>query len=312
MPLGYADGVPRAAGNRGAGAGRRARSARSPAGSAWTSSSSTSATTPCAPGDEVVLFGPGDGGEPTAQDWADAVGTIHYEIVTRIGGRFARRYVGIAGSGLMATSRRSDRRPARSRSPASPARCSAWPPPARAVGVAASRAATRRVRSPASRPRTTAAEAELRDGRPARPGRAPRRPHGAGAGRRRRAARGRGGRPARRAADRRLRARLRAVDGVAGPSSAARWPRSWPPRTATGRGPGWSSTTSAGTARPGAGRPSTPPSSSSARDLATVLTARVPRGPVVLVGHSMGGMTVMALAALRPELFGTPGGRASR
>jgi pimeloyl-ACP methyl ester carboxylesterase len=42
-----------------------------------------------------------------------------------------------------------------------------------------------------------------------------------------------------------------------------------------------------------------------ARDLATVLETRVPRGPVVLVGHSMGGMTVMGLAALRPELFGT-------
>ena len=30
----------------------------------------------------------------------------------------------------------------------------------------------------------------------------------------------------------------------------------------------------------------------------------MPRGPVVLVGHSMGGMTIMALAAARPELFG--------
>lgn len=39
-------------------------------------------------------------------------------------------------------------------------------------------------------------------------------------------------------------------------------------------------------------------------DLAAVLEARVPRGPVVLVGHSMGGMTVMALAAVRPDLFG--------
>ena len=39
-------------------------------------------------------------------------------------------------------------------------------------------------------------------------------------------------------------------------------------------------------------------------DLAAVLEARVPRGPVVLVGHSMGGMTIMALAAVRPELFG--------
>ncbi|RBY76364.1 alpha/beta hydrolase [Geodermatophilus sp. TF02-6] len=41
------------------------------------------------------------------------------------------------------------------------------------------------------------------------------------------------------------------------------------------------------------------------RDLDAVLRARVPHGPVVLVGHSMGGMTVMALAELRPELFGT-------
>ncbi|SEO68173.1 alpha/beta fold hydrolase [Trujillonella endophytica] len=40
------------------------------------------------------------------------------------------------------------------------------------------------------------------------------------------------------------------------------------------------------------------------RDLAAVLASRAPRGPVVLVGHSMGGMTVMALAELRPELFG--------
>ncbi|MGI8679879.1 MAG: alanine racemase [Jatrophihabitans sp.] len=45
-------------------------------------------------GDEVVLFGPGDRGEPTAQDWADVVGTIHYEIVTRIGPRVQRTYVG--------------------------------------------------------------------------------------------------------------------------------------------------------------------------------------------------------------------------
>jgi len=41
------------------------------------------------------------------------------------------------------------------------------------------------------------------------------------------------------------------------------------------------------------------------RDLDAVLRARVPHGPVVLVGHSMGGMTVMALAEVRPELFGT-------
>lgn len=45
-------------------------------------------------GDPVVLFGPGTHGEPTAQDWAEACGTINYEIVTRIGGRMQRRYVG--------------------------------------------------------------------------------------------------------------------------------------------------------------------------------------------------------------------------
>jgi alanine racemase len=47
-----------------------------------------------AAGDPVVLFGRGEHGEPTAQDWADACGTISYEIVTRIGGRMQRRYVG--------------------------------------------------------------------------------------------------------------------------------------------------------------------------------------------------------------------------
>jgi alanine racemase len=53
---------------------------------------------PVRPGDRVVLWGPGDDGEPTAQQWADATDTIHYELVTRIGGRFTRRYVGSAGA----------------------------------------------------------------------------------------------------------------------------------------------------------------------------------------------------------------------
>ncbi|KQW48810.1 alanine racemase [Nocardioides sp. Root1257] len=44
-------------------------------------------------GRDVVLFGPGTDGEPTAQDWAEASGTISYEIVTRVGGRMSRRYV---------------------------------------------------------------------------------------------------------------------------------------------------------------------------------------------------------------------------
>jgi alanine racemase len=47
---------------------------------------------PATVGDEVVLFGAG-GDTPTAQDWAEACGTISYEIVTRIGGRMTRMYV---------------------------------------------------------------------------------------------------------------------------------------------------------------------------------------------------------------------------
>ncbi len=39
-------------------------------------------------------------------------------------------------------------------------------------------------------------------------------------------------------------------------------------------------------------------------DLGCVLDAVAPEGAVVLVGHSMGGMTIMALADERPELFG--------
>ncbi|MFB7245383.1 alanine racemase [Streptomyces populi] len=45
------------------------------------------------PGAVAVLFGPGDGGEPTAEDWARAAGTIAYEIVTRIGTRVPRVHV---------------------------------------------------------------------------------------------------------------------------------------------------------------------------------------------------------------------------
>ena len=50
-----------------------------------------------AAGDEAVLFGDGRDGAPTAQDWAEACGTISYEIVTRIGGRFVRRHVSAKG-----------------------------------------------------------------------------------------------------------------------------------------------------------------------------------------------------------------------
>jgi alanine racemase len=43
-------------------------------------------------GDEAILFGPGSQGEPTAQDWADLLDTIHYEVVTSPRGRIVRTY----------------------------------------------------------------------------------------------------------------------------------------------------------------------------------------------------------------------------
>ena len=48
-------------------------------------------------GDEVIVFGPGDQGEPTAEDWARWCGTIGYEIVTRLGARVPRTYLGGSG-----------------------------------------------------------------------------------------------------------------------------------------------------------------------------------------------------------------------
>jgi pimeloyl-ACP methyl ester carboxylesterase len=57
----------------------------------------------------------------------------------------------------------------------------------------------------------------------------------------------------------------------------------------------------------GASGRSTPESSTIeqlGKDLYSVLQAVAPNGPVVLVGHSMGGMTILALADAHPELFG--------
>jgi alanine racemase len=92
VPLGYADGVPRAGGNVGPvlAAGR----SRTVAGRVCMDQLVLDlGDDDVAAGDEVVLFGPGDDGEPTAQDWAAATGTISYEIVTRLGPRVPRRYL---------------------------------------------------------------------------------------------------------------------------------------------------------------------------------------------------------------------------
>ena len=97
IPLGYGDGVPRAASNAGEVAinGRR----HPVVGRVCMDQFVVDAgDADVQPGDEVVLFGPGTHGEPTADDWAAATGSINYEIVTRIGGgRIARVYDGAEG-----------------------------------------------------------------------------------------------------------------------------------------------------------------------------------------------------------------------
>lgn len=95
VPVGYAEGIPRAAGNR---AEVEVGGVRAPIrgvvcmdqfvvdlGAAGAGASAA------APGDRVVLIGPAPA--PSAQDWAEACGTISYEIVTRLGGRFARHHI---------------------------------------------------------------------------------------------------------------------------------------------------------------------------------------------------------------------------
>jgi alanine racemase len=95
VPLGYADGIPRSATLVGPvlAAGRRRTVAGRVCMDQFVLDLGDDAA---AAGDEVVLFGAGDDGEPTAQDWADATGTISYEIVTRVGPRVPRVYVGEA------------------------------------------------------------------------------------------------------------------------------------------------------------------------------------------------------------------------
>ncbi|MBT0767892.1 alpha/beta hydrolase [Kineosporia sp. J2-2] len=53
----------------------------------------------------------------------------------------------------------------------------------------------------------------------------------------------------------------------------------------------------------GTGEPGSSTIDQIGRDLSAVIDEVAPQGPLVLLGHSMGGMTVMALADRRPELF---------
>lgn len=88
VPVGYADGIPRGA----VGAEVLIAGQRAPIVGRIAMDQVVVDVTEIdvAPGDEVLVFGPGLRGEPTADDWAAWSGTIAYEIVTRIGPRVRR------------------------------------------------------------------------------------------------------------------------------------------------------------------------------------------------------------------------------
>jgi len=112
VPLGYSDGIPRAAGSTGpVGVGGIMSSivgrvcmdqvvidlgpARDETGALLPA--------PAQVGDTAVLWGAPDAvgqvAVPTADEWAQACGTINYEIVTRLGARVPRCYVGAEAGG---------------------------------------------------------------------------------------------------------------------------------------------------------------------------------------------------------------------
>src|ERR1700727_2759703 len=90
-PLGYADGIPRAATGLPlvAAHGRR-----------WPIAGTVCmdqlvvdfGDEPVREGEEVVLFGPGEDGELTALEWGEALGTISYDLATGLSARVARSY----------------------------------------------------------------------------------------------------------------------------------------------------------------------------------------------------------------------------
>jgi alanine racemase len=91
VPMGYGDGIPRHASSRAEVlvGGRRGRVLGRVCMDQFVVEAESGEA-----GDEVVLFGPGTRGEPTATDWARWCDTINYEIVTRMGGRQTRVWVG--------------------------------------------------------------------------------------------------------------------------------------------------------------------------------------------------------------------------
>jgi alanine racemase len=89
VPLGYADGLPRAASGR---AEVHVREARRPLVGRLSMDMAVVdlGDRGAEVGDPVVVFGPGERGEPTVADWAEWAGTIEHEIVTGLGPRLRR------------------------------------------------------------------------------------------------------------------------------------------------------------------------------------------------------------------------------
>ena len=93
VPLGYADGLPRIAGDR---AWMLVAGHRAPMAGRISMDQATLdvGDLPVRVGDPVTVFGGGADGAPTVLDWAAWAGTIPHEILTGIGDRVPRRLVG--------------------------------------------------------------------------------------------------------------------------------------------------------------------------------------------------------------------------
>ena len=109
VPLGYGDGILRAASNRARVVVHTASGPFNapligrvcmdqfmvdlgPAEGSPGTPTARSGQAPAIPGDIATLFGSGIGGEALADDWAQAAGTINYEIVTHLGAHIPRIY----------------------------------------------------------------------------------------------------------------------------------------------------------------------------------------------------------------------------
>lgn len=91
LPIGYADGIERVASNRAKVLlGGRLRPVVGRI--AMNAMTVDLGDDDVALGDEAVLFGDPAAGHPTVDDWADATGTINYEVVARLSPRLPRSY----------------------------------------------------------------------------------------------------------------------------------------------------------------------------------------------------------------------------